>query len=263
MRLKLDCKAEVYGPCLKQHSKIDWVFSHQWCITPGCTWGNHRVPSLQWNFVTGGDFLCYTFQWGSFISEAVIESRENHSPSAASQIYKLKNVPSVSRQCYMKQWRLTLWVQSCGVCRHCKAGHEHHSANLIKRGQHEVLSADRAAVVSMQPRRKTGSRFNCVLFSYKEHCCTADLSLVQRSAAVKFQSRRKRGKFFVACVWVTVNVWSWVGCIAEQESGIVERFGPRVEGKVSWPRSEWRHAGRISVSFALLCCGCLGLRFET
>lgn len=40
-----------------------------------------------------------------------------------------------------------------------KPEHEHRSANLIKLGQHEVMSADGAAVVLGLLRRKTGRRF--------------------------------------------------------------------------------------------------------
>ncbi len=49
-----------------------------------------------------------------------------------------------------------------------KPAHEHHSANLIKLGQHEVMSADRAAVVLVPLRRKNGKEIqvNCVFISY-------------------------------------------------------------------------------------------------
>lgn len=47
-----------------------------------------------------------------------------------------------------------------------KPAHERHSANLIKPGQHEVMSADRAALVLVPLRRKMGRRVNCGFISY-------------------------------------------------------------------------------------------------
>lgn len=41
--------------------------------------------------------------------------------------------------------------------------HEHHSANLIKLGQHEVMSGDRPVVVLVLLRRKTGRRFKSAM----------------------------------------------------------------------------------------------------
>lgn len=110
-----------------------------------------------------------------------------------------------------------------------KPARERHSANLIKLEQHDVMSADRAAVVLVLVRRKTGKRFESTV-SYLLLAAFAEQSSLQLSAVVKFQSQRKR-EFFGARVWVPSG-WSWVGCIVERGSEIVERFGLIVEGKV-------------------------------
>lgn len=46
------------------------------------------------------------------------------------------------------------------------AAHECHSANLIELRQHEVMSADRAAVVPSLPRRKTWRMFKSPVFCF-------------------------------------------------------------------------------------------------
>lgn len=77
-----------------------------------------------------------------------------------------------------------------------KAAHEHHSANLINLRQREVMSADRAAVVLVLPRRKTGRRFKSTV-SYFLLGTFAEQISPQLSAAVKFQCQGKRGNSLV------------------------------------------------------------------
>lgn len=119
-----------------------------------------------------------------------------------------------------------------------KPAHEHNSANLIKLVQHEVMSADRAAVVLMQMRRKTGRRSKTTVPHFLLGTF-AEQIYPQLSAAVEFQSQRKR-ELFGARVWMpkAVSSWSWVGCVVECGSEIVERFGSTAEGKVMMTQVE-------------------------
>lgn len=113
-----------------------------------------------------------------------------------------------------------------------KPAHERHSANLIKRGQHEVMSADRAAVALVLLRRKNEEEIqvNCVLFLIKI-LCRAALSSAECSGQIPISE--ETGEFSVhGRVPSAVSVWSWVGCIVEWGGEIVSRFGPIVTGIV-------------------------------
>lgn len=78
-----------------------------------------------------------------------------------------------------------------------KPAHEYHSANLIK---HEVMSADRAAVVSLLLRTKRReSQVNCVLFLIM-NLCRADLSSAECSGQIPISE--ETGGFFGARVVV-------------------------------------------------------------
>lgn len=114
-----------------------------------------------------------------------------------------------------------------------QTAHEHHSANLIKHGkeQHEVMSADRAAVASVLLRRKTRRRFKSTV-SYFLLGYFAEQISPQLSTVIKFQSQRKRGEFFVHMFGSLVRLVFGVGCIVEQGSEIVSSFDPIVAGKV-------------------------------
>lgn len=73
---------------------------------------------------------------------------------------------------------------------------EHHLANLIKLGQHQVMSADRVAVFLVLLRRKKGRRFKSTV-SHFLLGTFAEQIYPQLSAVVKFQSQRKQGSSLV------------------------------------------------------------------
>lgn len=115
-----------------------------------------------------------------------------------------------------------------------QTAHEHHSANQIKHGkeQHEVMSADRAAVASVLLRRKNEEEIqvNCVLFLIRI-LYRADLSSAEHSGQIPVSE--ETGGILGARVWEpsAVSVWSGVGCIVERGSEIVSSFDP-IAGKV-------------------------------
>lgn len=89
-----------------------------------------------------------------------------------------------------------------------KPAHEGHSANLIKLGQHEVMSADRAAVVLLRRRIFKSAVSYFVLGTFAEHI------FPQLSAVVKFQSQRKQGNSLVhvfGCLRRSVFGAGWGG----------------------------------------------------
>lgn len=81
-----------------------------------------------------------------------------------------------------------------------KPAYEHHSANPITFVQHEVMSADRVAVVLVKLRRETGRRYKLIVSHFLLETVAGQI-IPQLSVVVKFQSQRKQ-EFFGARVWV-------------------------------------------------------------
>lgn len=158
-------------------------------------------------------------------------------------------------QCYIKFCRLTIDVQSCVLLLSVaanKPAHEQHSANLIKLWQHTILSADRAAVFWTLLNRENGGGDGQRLNPTVSTCCRSLLSCKQIPVS------EERREFFVAHVLVpeAVSSWSWVGCVVECGSAIVERLGWEIDGNLMMTLGQVTVCWNNLFYVALLHYGC-------